>query len=219
MLGLGCLGGIWCCFGALLGGLGAIFGVSWAVLGSPAVLICFYLAEWMSSYVSTVSRALQQQRARRRLLPQETKRPFTDRFLHQHRARGRMPLQYALFHSVPCLCSFFEGELATCAAFVIGNPPPPPPPPAIPAMYFGAIAPPPPDAACRCLLLHAIAVGARDLLHALKRCGRRHPLSSSRHCCGLFSVVLRSDWAGMASMARARRGAWGFAPKWASGRA
>ena len=117
------------------------------------------------------------------------------------------------------LCSFFEGELATCAAFVIGNPPPPPPPPAIPAMYFGAIAPPPPDAACRCLLLHAIAVGARDLLHALKRCGRRHPLSSSRHCCGLFSVVLRSDWAGMASMARARRGAWGFAPKWASGRA
>ena len=43
------------------------------------------------------------------------------------------------------LCSFFDGELATCAAFAIGNPPPPPPPPpAIPAMYFGAIAPPSP---------------------------------------------------------------------------
>ena len=42
------------------------------------------------------------------------------------------------------LCSFFEGELATCAAFAIGNPPPPLPPPAIPAMFFGAIAPPPP---------------------------------------------------------------------------
>ena len=58
------------------------------------------------SYVPTVSRAmlhcidsaLQQQRARKRVLPRETKtkQRYTGRFLQQHRARRRMLLQDAL---------------------------------------------------------------------------------------------------------------------------
>ena len=47
--------------------------------------------------VDCIDNFLQQQRARRRALPQETKQRYTGRFIHQHRARRRMLLQDALF--------------------------------------------------------------------------------------------------------------------------